>query len=219
MKKINIIFFLFISVFILAQNENIDSLTNKMCSNFKQTIHLSDSARIKILNDEFIIPYLDKFSEKDREKTIDNLYFRFQKNCQNFREYLYRVDPPQKDDWIKLDSRPEIKITDSEIALLKKIKNLYYYEYEGEKTTVNTSNKYWIETFADGTNSKLYFNWLSRNKFELEFIESNNLGRKNFSKKGDKYIYEVVSKEKDYFWILVTIPGQAEILMFKLFHN
>ncbi|MDP9957979.1 hypothetical protein J2X97_003653 [Epilithonimonas hungarica] len=217
MKKINLIFFLFISVFALAQNENIDSLTIKMCSNFKQTIHLNDSVRIKILNEEFIIPYLDKFSEKDREKNIDNLYFRFQKNCQNFREYLYRVDPPKSDNWLSLEKRPQVKVTDKEISQLKKLENLYYFEYAGEKTIVKTNSKYWIETFADGTNSKLYFNWISHNKFELEFIESNNVGRKNFSKKGDKYIYEVVSKEKDYFWILVTIPGQAEILIFKLF--
>ena len=217
MKRLNLLLFLFISVFSFAQNENIESLTDKMCSNFRENIYLNDSVRIKTLNEKFIIPYLSKFSEKEQKKIIDNLYFRFQKNCQDFREYLYRVAPPQNDDWKKLESRPEITITDGEIALFKKTKNFYYFEYEGEKTIVNTNNKYWIETFADKTNSKLYFNWASRNGFELEFIESNNISRKNFSKKGDKYLYEVISKEDNYYWILAEIPGQSELLKFKLF--
>jgi hypothetical protein len=37
---------------------------------------------------------------------------------------------------------PEIKITDRELTFLKQTKN--YYEWEGEKTKVTTTDKYWI---------------------------------------------------------------------------
>ena len=56
-----------------------------------------------------------------------------------------------------------------------------------------------------------------RNRFELEFIESNNVNRKSFSKKGEKYLYQVLSKENNYYWIMVEIPGQNRLVKFKLF--
>lgn len=90
-------------------------------------------------------------------------------------------------------------------------------EYTGEKTEVRTDHKYWTENFSDGSYSKLFYHWIDKTKFELEFIESNNHARKNFSKKGDKYIYEIINKEGDFYWILCEIPGQSEILKFKLF--
>ncbi len=215
--RLNQIIVLLISTFSFAQHKNIDILTDEMCLSFKNNERLSDSVRITILNEKFIIPYLNQFSEAEKPSIIDQLYFRFQKNCKEFVDYLYRIDPPKKDDWKKLDSRPDIVITEKELDDFKNQHNFYYFEWEGEKTTVEISKKYWTETFADQTKSKLYFKWVSRNQFELEFIESNNAGRKNFSKKGDKYFYEIVSKENDYYWILVTIPGQQQLLMFKLF--
>ncbi|MPS73727.1 MAG: hypothetical protein E2590_11345 [Chryseobacterium sp.] len=219
MNKINIILFLFISAFSFAQNDSdsVDKLTNEMCLSFKNNESLSDSLRITILNEKFIFPYLSQFPETEQEPLVDKLYFRFQKNCKEFVDYLYRIDPPKKDDWIKLDTRPDIKITKKELDFLKRKQNFYYFEWDGEKTTVKITNKYWTETFSDGTYSKLYFRWLASNQFELEFIESNNNGRKNFSKLGDKYVYEIVSKENDHYWILVTISGQSELFMFKLF--
>lgn len=217
MKRLNLIIFLFISVFCFSQDDSIDSLTIKMCSNFRENIHLKDSVRIIILNEKFITPYLNKFPKKEQKTVINNLYFRFQKNCKEFREFLHRVNPPKNDNWKRLDSKPEISVTDDEISLFKKTNDFYYFEAGGAKTVVKINNNFWTETFADKTKSKLYFNWVGRNQFELEFIESNNLGRKNFSKPGDKYLYEIVSKEDNYYWILVEIPGQSELLKFKLF--
>ncbi len=219
MKRLNLIFFLFVSVFSFAQNESIDNLTNEMCLSFKNNESLSDSVRITILNEKFIFPYLNQFPEAEKEHIIDNLYYRFQKNCKEFVDYLYRIDPPKKDDWKKLTTRPEIKVTNRDLAFLKSRHNFYYFEWGGKKTTVKITNKYWTETFSDGTYSKLYFRWLTNNQFELEFIESNNNGRKNFSKPGEKYFYEIVSKENNYYWILVTVPEQPQLLMFKLFYN
>ncbi len=188
-----------------------------MCLSFKNNENLSDSVRIAVLNEKLIIPYLNQFPETEKASITDQLYFRFQKNCKEFLDFLYRIDPPKNDDWKKLNARPDITITKKELDDLKNQHNFYYFEWEGEKTTVKTSNKYWIDTFSDGTYSKLHFKWLTSNQFELEFIESNNNGRKNFSKLGDKYFYEIVSKENDYYWILVTIPGQQGLVMFKFF--
>ena len=221
MKDTILLICLMLSTIIPAQNkvDVTDKIVDEMCSNFRQNENLSDSARIQILNEKYIIAYLNSFPQDKRKERGDNLYFRFQKNCQDFREYLYRVDPPKDDNWVRLSERPKIDITDSQIKEFKNSKNFYYNEYAGEKTKVKTDKKHWIETFADGTNSKLLYYWIDTNKFELEFIESNNNGRKNFSKKGDKYVYEVIGKENNYYWIFVEVHGQSELLKFKLFEE
>ncbi|WP_374442704.1 hypothetical protein [Epilithonimonas sp.] len=219
MNKILTILLLFVGTFCFSQNKSVDELTDEMCVSFNINKNLSDSLRLLILNEKFILPYLNQFDESEKESLSNQLYFRFQKNCKAFVDYLYQIDPPKKDDWIKLDSPPEIKITDKELTFLKRTKKFYYYEWEGEKTKVTTTDKYWIEQFSDKTYSKLKLIWLTSNSFQLEFIESNNNGRKNFSKPGDKYLYEVVSKEKDYFWVLAKIPEQPQLLMFKLFYK
>ncbi|MBB6372121.1 hypothetical protein [Chryseobacterium shigense] len=219
MKKSVLIIILLLSTFLNAQNESdkTDKMLDEMCSNFKLNENLSDTLRIEILNKKFIHPYLSQFSGSELEDKIDNLYFRFQKRCEHFRDYLVKVDPPKDDNWARLDAHPKITVSENEIAQFKKTIDFYYFEYEGKKTTLKTDKNFWIETFEDGTNSKLYYKWIGKNKFELEFIESNNNGRKNFSKKGDKYIYEIINKENNYYWILSEIPGQSEILKFKLF--
>ncbi len=219
MRNIILIIFLVFSTFLIAQNktDKTDKIIDEMCANFKITENFNDSIRIDVLNEKFVFPYLRQFPDSERESKIDNLYFRFQKRCEYFRDYLRKTDPPKDDNWIKLNMEPEITVSEKEVSQFKSNTNFYYFEYAGEKTTVKTDEKYWIETFADGTNSKLFYKWIGKNKFELEFIESNNNGRKNFSKKGDKYIYEIINKESVYYWILAKIPEQSEILKFKLF--
>ncbi|QQQ28504.1 hypothetical protein [Chryseobacterium indoltheticum] len=212
---------LLFSIFINAQNEldKTDKIIDEMCLNFKSTENLNDSLRIESLTQKFILPYLGQFSDSDYENKMENLYFRFQKRCEYFRDYLQRISPPQGENWMKLNARPEIKVSDKEINQFKNNSNFYYFEYSGEKTLVNTDKKYWTEIFEDGTSSKLLYTWIGKNKFELEFIESNNNTRKNFSKKGDKYFYEIINKESNYYWVIVEIPGQSEILKFKLFNE
>lgn len=196
-----------------------DKLIDKMCENFKMNDNLSDSTRINILNEKFIFPYLKQFSDSERENIIDNLYFRFQKRCEYFRDYLQRVDPPVNDNWIRLNAKPHISISDEEITHFKNHPKFYYFEYGGERTEVDMDKKYWKETFSDKTNSKLFLKWIDKNKFVLEFIESNNNTRKNFSKKGDTYNYELINKVNNFYWVLVEIPGQNETLKFKLYLN
>lgn len=219
MTRIIIIFSLVFSTHLFSQNhsEKSDEMIDEMCTDFKSTEELNDSLRIERLNEKFIFPYLKQFSDSERENKIDYLHFRFQKRCEEFRKYLQKVDPPKGENWMSLNEKPKIEISDKEIKNFKSINNFYYHEYAGEKTNVKTNKEYWIETFSDGTTSKLFYKWIEKNKFELEFIESTNHTRKNFSKKGDKYIYQIISKENNYYWVLCQIPGQPEIMKFKLF--
>lgn len=136
LKNIFLIIFLIFSVLFSAQNETADrtdKIADEMCSNLKQSENLSDSTRIQILNDKYILPYLSEFPEKKRKSIADNLYMRFQKRCEYFREYLLKSDHKQSDNWIKLDQRPKITITEKEIDQLKNSKELYYFEYSGTK--------------------------------------------------------------------------------------
>lgn len=221
MAKIHLICFLFFSSILFAQihNEETYKIIDKMCIDFKSNENLNDSLRFKSLHQKFISPYLKQFSDSEQEKQLDYLYIRFQKRCESFREYLQQIDPPEGENWIRLKEKPEITITTEELNEFKSTTSFYYFEYAGEKTTVETDKKYWIETFPDGTNSKLFYRWIGKSKFELEFIESDNTIRRDFSKKGEKYIYQIINKENDYYWVLVEVPGQSEILKFKLFIN
>lgn len=219
MKHILFLFVLFFSSHLLAQNESdkTDKMIDEMCIDFKNSEKLSDSLRVKSLNEKFIFNYLDQFQNSERNDKIENLYFRFQKRCQYFREYLQRVDPITGGNWVRLNKKPDILISNKELEQFKKYSNFYYFEYGGDKTLVHVSKKYWIETFSDGTNSKLFFKWIDKSRFEIEFIESNNNTRKNFSNKGDKYNYQIMSKENNFFWVIVETLGQDDIYKFKLF--
>ena len=81
-----------------------------------------------------------------------------------------------------------------------------------EKTLVKTDSNYWLETFSDRTYSKLNYQWIGKNKFDLIVIESTNNSRKNFSKKGDRYHYEMINKTGNFYKVVVGISGQEELM-------
>lgn len=218
MKHFISVIALLFSTFLYTQNlsDTTDQMIDKMCLDLKHNESLNDSLKIKSINQKFIIPYLAQFSDSERQDKFDHIYFRLQKKCQDFKDYLQRTDPIKSDNWVILNSRPSITVSKSEINNFRNNRQFYYSEYDGnEKIIVKTDKNFWIETFVDGTHSKLHYKWIGKNKFELEFIESNNTIRKNFSKKGDRYMYQVINKENNFYWILVESP--TEIVKFKLF--
>jgi hypothetical protein len=74
------------------------------------------------------------------------------------------------------------------------------------------------EDFEDGTFSKLEFRWTSDCEFDIVFIESNNLSRKNFSSKGDIYHYGLYSATgNDYLIWLNDVNGNVST-SFKLLY-
>lgn|SRR5690554_729094 len=217
----NLVLFLLLLTFSVAVSQNekdeIDKIIDEMCTDFKLNENLKDEIRFEILNQSFIYPYLSQFSEGEQEEKINELFYRFQRQCAHYRAYLIEVRPQESENWIQLFERPEITVTDTQLEFFKNHSQFYYFEYGGDKTQVTKNKNYWIDAFSDGTTSKSFFKWIDKTRFELEFIESSNVGRQNFSKKGDKYIYQIISKESDFFWLLVEIPGQSEMLKFKLF--
>jgi hypothetical protein len=93
----------------------------------------------------------------------------------------------------------------------------YYIEANGIDTIlVKITNGIYMETMPDGTYSKLKFYWQSASEFTIEFIESNNRVRKNYSRKGEKYNYELIEKGKNYYKLCVW-GEQDDIMTFKIY--
>ena len=187
-----------------------------MCYEFKNTETLSDSVRVENTYSKFLYPYLQKFPESKIDSIGQSIYFRFQRDCETFRKFLDKVDP--QDNWQELKEMPKSELTKNERKQFEKNKNFYYLEGNNQLTIVIIENGLWKDIFPDKTFSKNKFKWLNNdNEFELEFIESTNLTRKGFSRKGDIYNYKIIRKKENYYEIGAKIPNQNQILLFKLY--
>lgn len=202
-----------------AETYQEETLTDLMCEELTK-VDKVDEGSVRFITEKYLVPYaVSNFStEEEASKKIDHLFIRLEKKCEIFRQFLHEIDPPKDDNWIFLSERPKSTITPIELKQYKKQKNFYYIEpFSGEKTRVSIENGLYIQHFSDNTYSKTYIRWIDNTQYELEFIESNNVNYGSFSKKGDKYNYEVLSKEDNYFWIFAQIPNQQEMLKFKLY--
>jgi hypothetical protein len=194
-----------------------DSIVTEICKTIKVDKHLNDSIRIENSYLKHLYPYLNKFPENERENIGISIYYRLQKNCKDFLEILDRNNPA-KGDWKVLDKKPKILIDKLTSQSLKNFSKFRYFESaNGDIIQVILKNGFWTEYFLDSTYSKLKFNWIDDFKFEIEFIESNNESRKNFSKIGDKYIYEIFNKKDNYFELLIEYPNSDKYLTFKIY--
>ncbi len=202
----------------LGFSQSDDLIVSKMCDEFKNTSNLSDSARVENMYSKFLYPYLEKIQTPQNK--IDSIgyaiYFRLQKECEDFRKFL--LDRSPTNHWKIVQEMPKIEFTKAQKNEFEKISQFYYYEGEGNKiTNVKIKNGVWIDEFPDNTYSKNKFSWENDFKFILEHIESNNEGRKGFSRKGDKYFYSIINKKENYYTIAAQIPNQKEILLFKMY--
>ncbi len=197
MNKFSLLLIFFITSKVYAQTPSqIDSLSLEMCKTLEATKAMGDSISLKFTYHKHIPDFISKFSKKtdaEYNELDDLLYFRFQKNCHAFVELLSRANKPLGD-WQKFTEKPRKKLSKKECLKLEEIRNFYYTEASGGRVDVIVENGLWTEKFADGTFSKLYFKWKDNCEFEIEFIESNNMSRKNFSSKGDKYVYGIYNK-------------------------
>lgn len=219
MKETILVLSLLITLFTFGQKDEdeVDLMLDKMCAEFSNSKWQNDSISLTMLNLKYIEPYLDQFPQNEWNAKGDYLFYRFQKRCPYFKEFLAKSSPVNLDDWLTLDTKPIVTITEDQLAELKKAKNAHYFSYDGVKTSVEISKTKWKEKFVDGSSSVLNFRWKDGTKFELEFISSTNDIKKNYSRKGDKYYYEVVSKENGYYWVLNHSTERDGFLIYKLY--
>jgi len=219
MKKIILILIIGISNSTLSQSiTEIDSVSNSMCDYLKKMEIKNDTLKINTLYEKQLYPYLGKFQQSKTQKIGQQVYYRLQRNCVEFRNLLDRLNPP-KEAAIRITKKPKPEISKKQLKQFKKQKEFHYFEVAGDTTRVLMKNGKWTDSFSNKTFSKLKYKWINETEFELVFIESNNETRSNFSAKGDKYIYQVLSKEDGFYYMSLNIPGQKTFEKFKMYYE
>lgn len=210
---------IFLSNLAFSQSiEKIDSVAMLMCDYLKKIEIKNDTIILNTLYEKQLYPYLENFEEVKAGKIGQQVYFRLQKNCLEFMNLLNRLDPPKETTTITT-TKPKPTISRKELKEFKKTKEFYYLEVSGDTTNVLIENRFWVDNFSDNTFSRLNYIWLNDTEFELEYLESNNLSRSYFSVKGDKYLYQVLSKEDNFYYMTLNIPGQKTFEKFKMYYK
>ncbi|MFH6989796.1 hypothetical protein ACHRVW_18805 [Flavobacterium collinsii] len=195
MKK-NLLFILLLCInFSRSQSiKSVDSLTIEICKSLVQNKVLDNEIRINTINNAHIAPYLAKFKDSiAQRRAFEQLFYRLHKNCNEFVALF--PNESEKSSWSMQNEKPLDEISKEECNRFDESSKYYYLEHGGAKVEVTLIDNLWIEKFADNTFSKLHYRKKGNCGFELEFIESNNLARKNLSIKGDKYLYHLYKEE------------------------
>jgi hypothetical protein len=205
-----------ISTVIFGQTEKqTDSLISVMCKSIKNNERLKDSTRLILVYGEHLFPFVERYDEKEREKITEKIYYRFQRNCRDFSDLLDRLNPPSEY-WEKVADKPKSKLTKKQCQDFLKHKNYTYPDSNGDTVNLVIDKGLWTDNYKNGTYSKLKFKWINDNEFEIEFIESNNSIQSQFSKKGDKYIYQIIDKADDHYLMSVQVPGTEGYYLFHM---
>ena len=194
----------------------IDSLSYELCDYLQNRDDQNDTLKINSLYENRFFPYLRTFEETRAELVGRQLFYRLQRNCIDFRELLDRLNPPKEAVNRKME-KPESSISKKELRDFKNQHEFYYYEVAGDTTKVTMKDGIWIDNFSDNTFSRCTYNWLTETEFELVYLESNNETRANFSLKGDRFIYQVISKGENYYTLSLNIPGQEVYEVSKMY--
>lgn len=200
-----------------TDNNGEDTVVNGICKTIKETKHLSDSAMIVFIYQKHVAPFLLSFSEDKRDTILDAIGYRLQRNCPEVMKILNRINPP-KGDWQEVAEKPKTKLDKKACVHFLEYKKYRYIEANGDTVNLSIENGFWMDKFKDGTYSKLKFNWVDDCGFDIEFVESNNLSRKNYSKRGDKYRYQILEKKPTYYLMSVEIAGTDRYMTFKLYY-
>jgi len=198
--------------------ESKDSLVTEICKSIMNSKSPSDSVRIFTALQEHFYPFLGKYPEGQREDIATNVFFRLQRNCKAFKAILDKGGA-QRGDWETVATKPATMLTKKECAHFPDHKEYKYLESTGDTVRLELANGFWVDHFKDGTFSKLKLRWIADCEFEIEFVESNNNVRKNFSKPGDKYRYQVIDKTEGYYKMSVEIPDSDQHLLFKIYYR
>jgi hypothetical protein len=211
-------YFLIISCRVFSQTDAInDSLINEICKTLNSDKNLADSARFREISQKHIYPVVIKIDTSKRGDAFKFISARLQRNCNEFKLMIERMYP-NKGDWVHEDKKP-ISSLDKEICKdFIQIGKYYYLEANGDTVHLTIENNIWEDHFLDGTYSKLKFYWTGDCEFEIEFVDSNNETRKNFSRPGDKYKYQILEKDNGYYKLSVESVGTSEFYTFKVYY-
>ncbi len=217
MKNIILLLAISTSVNLFSQTiTEVDSVATSLCNHLEKLTSKNDTLKLKELYNTQLFPYLASVDQANAQQTATKIYYRLQRNCPGFRVLLDRLEPPR--DGVKRNiSKPTSEISKKELKKFRKKTDLYYCELNGDTTTVSMNNGIWRDSFSDGTFSKLNYKWI--NEFELIFIESNNDSRANFSVKGDRYLYQLLSKKENHYLLSINIPGQKRYDVIKIYYK
>ena len=202
--------------------ERIDSITNEVC----KTINLISSQNEFVSLDTVLYQirrkHLDEYFLKTPSNKLDSILIHFdarlQKTCEEYGRILYE-QLENNGNWVRHSIQPKQKIKDEDCKKFYTIRDYSYLETNGDTVKLEIKNGYWIDNFKDGTYSKLKIYTNENCEFEIEFIESNNEIRKNFSKKGDKYKYVITEENTGFYKLSVEIPEQSIYYTFNLFYE
>lgn len=197
-----------------AQDEE-EIIIQNMCKYLIDNKQKSDSIRVNEASEKFLYPYLEQQVKSEMEGILDRIFFRYQKQCPEFMAIVDKADPIDENEGILYEHPEKSILTKNE---LKEFKNTtdFYYRFLKDVTEVKISNGEWIESFDDGSFSKTRMEWTGENSFKLTFIESDNLMKNSFSRVGEEYFYDILSKEENYYFIQ-SLQNHGKYLKFKLY--
>ncbi len=211
------IFFIFFNSFCFSQVSDFEEiLIDDMCKTFIENDGIQDSLRVEMMYEKHLYPYFTTIEEEKIDSVGMSIYFRLQKRCPQFLNFLNQIEPLNSGETEFLDEKLQSVLKKDELRKFKKTAEFYYVEDDGLSTKVKIRNGIWKEAFDNDTFSMNKISWLKENKFELTFLESNNEVKKSLSKKGEKYCYEIIAYENDYFLIQYEIPQINQFVVFKL---
>ena len=194
----------FLSFYLSAVGQNIETkVSNTICRCLTDNSALNDSALLKYC---YILGATETRgmpkSSRKIERILVRSHYELQKSCSEYIELTRRL-VPMKGDWrIVVDS--SVSAIDTSICTtFSNYTEFYYLEHTGDTTHLTIKDGFWTDFFSkQNTYSKCFFKWTDACNFELEFIKSDDILRKNMSKKGDKYQYRLISSTPTYFLLL-----------------
>jgi hypothetical protein len=187
--------------------EQKDSVINELCNTLNTTPELKDSLRIVNAFATHVHKFVGRYSESIRLELLQGIFLRAQRLCPQLRILLAQVSPPQGD-WRRVADKPIGKATKKDCRAFLKHEEYSYRESDGiGSVSVAIKKGIWTETFADGSYSRLRFRWTGDCEFDLVFIESNNIIRKNMSKPGDNFHYRILEKNDGHYSVVYELDG------------
>jgi len=199
--------------------KEIDSISNEFCNYLKSTSNFeNDSIRINQFYETKFDPFLNNIEREKSDKIARQLFYRLQRNCLDFSQLLDRLYPP-KESINRISEKPETKLSEKEIKEFWNQKTFKYFENNGNETIVEVNDNQWRDVFSDSTYSKLSYRAINNYEFELEFIESNNETRSNYSVVGDKFVYGIIEKGENYYLMSSKVESQNHFETFKLYFD